>query len=307
MHRSLPTIARLVVACSLLLPGMAHAQQRPPKTDMSVSYRHDPGWPQKPANVEWAQVSSLAVDADDNIWTFHRGNIPIQAYRPDGTLVHSWGEGLFDNPHQIRFDHDGNVWTSDDGNHTVRKFTPDGQLLTTFGTLGEAGADATHLNAPQDVAIAPSGDVFIVENGNSRVVHYDANGRFVKAWGGPGVAPGEFNFPHGIDIDSRGRLYVPDRNNARIQVFDQDGTFLAEWRNLMVPWQIWITPEDEIYVCGSTPMRWGDGATLGTPPKDQVVIQVRSRGAGAGDLGVPERGERERATRRSELGARHRG
>lgn len=278
MRRLPGPIASLVVTCSLLLPGMAHAQQRPPKIDLTVSYRFDPGWPQKPADVEWAQVSSLAVDADGNIWTFHRGNIPIQAYRPDGTVVRSWGEGLFDNPHQVRVDHEGNVWTADDGNHTVRKFTPDGRLLTTFGTLGEAGADATHLNAPQDMAITASGDVFIAENGNSRVVHYDASGRFVNAWGEPGTAPGQFNFPHGIDSDSRGRLYVPDRNNARIQVFDQDGTFLAEWRNLMVPWQIWITPDDEIYVCGSTPMRWGDGPTLGLPPKDQVVIKFDPEG-----------------------------
>ena len=41
----------------------------------------------------------------------------------------------------------------------------------------------------------------------------------------------------------------------------------------MVPWQLWITPDDEIYVCGSSPMHWGDDASFGMPPKDQVVMK----------------------------------
>ena len=274
MHPSkIAKILFLVGSCAWLLTGISLAQGPSPKVNMSVGYRLDPQWPHKPANVEWAQMSSIAVDAQDNIWTFHRGNIPIQVYRPDGTLVRSWGEGLFDDPHQLRFDHEGNVWIADDVNHTVRKFTPEGELLVTLGTPGEAGTDATHLSAPMDMAVSSSGDVFIAENGTHRIVHYDANGRFVKAWGGLGTAPGQINFPHGIDIDSNGRLYVADRNNARVQVFDQSGAFLAEWRNLMVPWQLWITPDDEIYVCGSSPMHWGDDASFGMPPKDQVVMK----------------------------------
>ena len=269
---------RLTVALSALAMATMVAQEPSPRVEMVVSYEHDPRWPDKPDDVEWAQMSSIGVDGDDNIWTFHRGNIPVQVYRPDGSLVRSWGTGLFENPHQVRFDHEGHVWFADDGNHTVRKFTPDGQLLATIGTLGEAGTDAGHLSAPQDMAVTRSGDVFIAENRTHRIVHYDPDGRFVNSWGELGTDPGQFNFPHGLAADSLGRLYVVDRNNARIQVFEQDGTFLAEWRHVMVPWQIWITPDDEIYVCGSSPMRWGDGPTLGTPPKDQLVIRFDTDG-----------------------------
>ena len=77
-----------------------------------------------------------------------------------------------------------------------------------------------------------------------------------------------------LRFDSEGRLYVADRNNARIQVFHQSGEWLDEWRNLIVPWHIWITPRDEIYVCGSTPMRWTKVALLGTvleyPPRTRL-------------------------------------
>ena len=76
-------------------------------------------------------------------------------------------------------------------------------------------------------------------------------------------------------MDSTGKLYVADRSNARVQVFDQNGVFLSEWTGLMVPWHIVVTEQDEVYVCGSTPMRWPKIAIpsipLGIPPKDQVV------------------------------------
>ena len=69
---------------------------------------------------------------------------------------------------------------------------------------------------------------------------------------------------------------MADRNNARVQVFDQAGRFLDEWRDLLVPWHIVITEHDEIYVCGSSPMRWPrlpiPGLIVGIPPKDQLIM-----------------------------------
>jgi len=142
------------------------------------------------------------------------------------------------------------------------------------------GEDATHLNRPTDVAITPAGDVFVADGyGNNRVVHFDREGRFVKAWGKMGTGPGEFSLPHSIVVDSRGRLYVADRNNARIQVFDPQGKFLTEWRNIMVPWGLAITAKDEIWACGCSPMTWRkDDRYLSCPPKDQLIVRFDTSG-----------------------------
>ena len=147
----------------------------------------------------------------------------------------------------------------------------------TLGTVGEPGEDSTHLNRPTDVAVAPGGDTFVTDGyGNNRVVHFDERGQFVGTWGSLGSGPGQFSLPHSIALDSQGRLFVADRNNARVQVFDQAGRFLDEWRDLLVPWHIVITDRDEIYVCGSSPMRWPKlpipGLIVGIPPKDQLVM-----------------------------------
>ena len=42
----------------------------------------------------------------------------------------------------------------------------------------------------------PAGDVFVSDGyGNRRVVHFDPQGKFVKAWGQYGGGPGEFCLP----------------------------------------------------------------------------------------------------------------
>lgn len=266
-----------VVVLAFLCANVCIAQ-RYPRVDLAVGYEVEAQWPQRRPE-ESAAVPGIAVDAKDQIWTFHRLDPPVRVYSRDGKLIRSWGKGQFKGSHQIKIDHEGNVWLADYALHVVRKFTPQGKLLLTLGTPGQSGADDKHLNAPTDMAITPLGEVFVADGyGNNRVVHFDAHGRFIKAWGRLGTRPGEFSLPHSIALDSSGRLYVADRNNARVQVFNQSGKFLAEWRNLLVPWSISITPKDEIYICGSSPMRWGEAPEFGVPPKDQLVMKFTAEG-----------------------------
>ena len=257
-----------------ILSSSVHANPGERKIDLAPGYRVDPTWPDKPPEYKWFRMAGIAVDAKDQIWTLNRGNMPVQVYRQDGKLVKAWGEGLFKLAHQIRIDHEGSVWIANANSHVVQKFTPAGQLLLTLGTPDEPGEDETHMNRPTDMAISPTGDVFVADGyGNNRIVHFDSRGRFVKAWGKHGIHAGELNLPHAIAMDSRGRLYVVERNNVRIQVFDQNGESLARWSNLINPWGICVTPDDHVLVCGSSPMRWTENSMLGAPPKDQMVIR----------------------------------
>jgi DNA-binding beta-propeller fold protein YncE len=125
------------------------------------------------------------------------------------------------------------------GGHVVVKLSREGETLLTLGTKGEAGtwdegAGSHKLNQPNDVAIGPNGDVFVVQGhtpgpgGDARVLKFDRAGRFIKSWGGKGGAPGQFQVAHGIDIDADGFVWVADRENQRVQVFTQDGAFVKE-------------------------------------------------------------------------------
>lgn len=261
----------------------AEAQEKPatyPRINMAVCYNVDPKWPERPAGVNWGAMSCITIDRSDQVWLFTRATPPVQIYSADGKYLKGWGEEQISLPHMLRFDPQGNVWTTDVKLHVVQQFTPDGKLLRTLGTLNEPGEDATHFNKPTDVVVTAEGDIFVADGyGNNRIVHLDKNGRFVKAWGKLGIKPGEFSVPHSIAMDSRHRLYVCDRNNARVQVFDTDGKFLAEWRNLLVPWIVTITANDEIWITGSSPMPWNDkDPLLSCPPKDQLIMRFDADG-----------------------------
>jgi NHL repeat-containing protein len=270
---------RRLVPLALLLGCLPAAPTQEVKNGLS-GYRVDPAWPRKPAEFQWGETPGVTVDKDDNVWMFTRAAPAVQVYSPSGELVRAWKHVDGKRAHHIRIDSEGNVWLCDIGVHTVTKYTPEGKLLLQLGTPGKEGEDDKSFNKPTDVAVTPAGDVFVSDGyGNNRIVHYDKSGKFVKAWGKKGTGPGEFNLPHGIGVDSKGLLYVADRSNARIQVFKPSGEFVAEWRNLLVPWNIWITKDDELWTCGSSPTILANPAgQSGIPPLDQVFMKFDTTG-----------------------------
>jgi hypothetical protein len=256
-----------------------------PRVNLATWYEVDPAWPQRPPEIPWRDVPGIAVDAQDNVWIFTRTNPTVQKYSPDGRYLLGWHN---ENPkaaaHGLRCDRDGNIWLTDVGLHVVRKHAPDGKVLMSLGVEGEAGEDTRHFNMPTDIAFGPKGDLFVADGyGNSRVVHFDKHGRFINTWGSLGTKPGQFSIPHAIGCDSKGRVYVADRNNIRVQVFNARGKLLDVWPDVLVPWGIWISPKDEIWVCGSSPMPWithpkYPTAPLGCPPKDQLIVKFNRAG-----------------------------
>ena len=134
-------ITRPVFLLSLLASSFAAAQNSTPaypKIDNTIGYKVDASWPsERVPGGEWGAMSSVAVGPDGNVWTFNRGKIPVQVFSQDGKLVKFWDqEGLFKNPHTIRFDRAGNLWIVDRDLHTVRHFSMDGKVLLTVGTPG---------------------------------------------------------------------------------------------------------------------------------------------------------------------------
>jgi DNA-binding beta-propeller fold protein YncE len=286
-------LLRTLLAITLLgLIGIRVGAADPvyPKVNAALGYKVDPAWPKRPADHPWAEMPGVAIDAQDRVYCFTRADPPVQVFDAEGNFIRSWGQDLFQSAHHIKVDHQGNIWLADIKLHVVRKCTPEGKLLLTLGTPGVEGNDEAHFNMPTDVAITPGGDVFVADGyGNARVVHFDKHGKFVKTWGTLGSNPGQFSTMHAIAADSQGRLYVADRNNVRVQVFDQAGKLLDVWNNLIVPWGLYVTKNDDIWVCGSSPMRWRpDDQALGCPPKDQVLMRFNPQGKLLQLWGVPK-------------------
>lgn len=121
--------------------------------------------------------------------------------------------------------------------------------------LGTTGSGDGQLKGPRDVAVDNStGDIYVADTGNHRVVKFNAAGSFVAAWGWgvangasenqvctsgcqagiPGSAPGQLTEPLYIEVDnssgpSAHSVYVADGDDRTVLKFTPEGSLVAGW------------------------------------------------------------------------------
>ncbi|MFC7309544.1 peptidyl-alpha-hydroxyglycine alpha-amidating lyase family protein [Streptomyces monticola] len=225
-----------------------------PATPETV-YEPVPYWAKVPHGIWLKEATSVAVDSQDRVYVFNRGNMPVLVFDRDGDLVDMWGNDTpfagtelyedpygnltprwsgcrFLRPHAVTVDHEDHLWLVDDVGNTVTKTDTKGKALLTLGTgRPTAFQSGEPFNRPTDVAVHPvKGDIYVTDGyGNSRVHRYDAYGRHLGSWGEPGTDEGQFSLPHNLAMFGDDAVIVCDRENHRIQVFGLDGTFRTTW------------------------------------------------------------------------------
>jgi peptidylamidoglycolate lyase len=206
-------------------------------------------WPQLPADFVLGNPTGIGIDNNQRIYVFHRAgrtwpyiqsmpdstissNTIIVLDRDSGKIINSWGDSLFIMPHGLTIDKDNNIWVTDVGLHQVFKFKEDGSLLLSLGEARVPGADSVHFNRPTDVAVNNDGSFYVSDGyGNSRVIKFSSQGKYLFDWGKKGDKEGEFNIPHAISLGENENVYVADRENKRVQVFDSNGKFIKQLTN----------------------------------------------------------------------------
>jgi len=208
-------------------------------------YRAVEAWAKWPAEWNLHDVAAVAVDRNDNVYAFHRGDHPMVVFDRDGNVLRTWGEDIFRHAHGIHMAPDETLYLTDDFDHTVRQCTLAGKVLLTIGIPGEAAPfmSGEPFRRCTHTALSPKGEIYVSDGyGNARVHKYLPNGKRIMSWGEPGAGPGQFNLPHNISCDADGWVYVADRENHRIQVFDGNGKFETQWHDLHRPSGIYMPP-----------------------------------------------------------------
>ena len=97
---------------------------------------------------------------------------------------------------------------------------------------GYTGNQNLRLFYPGGVDVDSSGDVIVANGGANRIQVYDAQGNFLRKWGGPEDPEerelGQFDSTGGLAIDPSDNVYAASGND-RIQVFDTQGNFIRWW------------------------------------------------------------------------------
>src|SRR5258705_462051 len=213
-------LSALVIAAGgwALAPASAAPAQRSLPT-----FEVDKSWPKVPPNMKIGDVSSIAVDARENIWTLNRPRTlkdgekpmaakPIVIFSANGDFIRQWGgDGpCYEWPqreHGILIDSKGFVWLGGNScptnglaglkpvaDHQLLKFTQDGKFVKQIGHSNQSkgNADTANLHRPADAQYFPAtNELFVADGyGNHRVAVFDADtGAFKRMWGAFGNKP----------------------------------------------------------------------------------------------------------------------
>jgi uncharacterized protein (TIGR03437 family) len=176
----------------------------------------------------------VAIGQSGMVYIADQNNDRIQAILGSGNIVTIAGtsipgfngDGLpgaatqLFSPGAMAMGADGTVYFADKGNQRVRAL----RLDTTIVTVAQTPVSS--------VAIDASGNIYIADGPDHRILSIDPSGRAyaIAGTGTPGFAgdggpalTAQFNSPGGIAADTHGNLYIADTGNNRIRVIGADG------------------------------------------------------------------------------------
>ena len=214
-------------------------------------------------------------------------------------------------PQGVAVDSSGNLYVADSGNNRVLEFNAPfaacgsfpcvgGNANLVFGqggsftlnTANNGGVSANSLDAPAKVAVDSSGNLYVADRLNNRVLEYDdplaSNTTADRVFGqlgsftsnsqnNGGVSADSLSGPMGVAVDASDNLYVADYQNSRVleydapltsgttadEVFGQGGSFTSGTINnggvsansLGFPNAVGLDAEGNLYIADSLSSR----------------------------------------------------
>lgn len=89
----------------------------------------------------------------------------------------------------------------------------------------EDGPEEEMFGASLTLAVARTGDIYILDSSNFRVLHYDSDRHFLGSFGKQGQGPGEFQAPSEIAAAPDGTVWIFDSMAKQISIFDSRGVW----------------------------------------------------------------------------------
>jgi peptidylamidoglycolate lyase len=230
------------------------------------TYEAVQGWGTLPPGMKYGLGCGVIVDSKDRVYVTSRSSHPCVAiFDKNGKLLETWSDEFADNvgfsteqvketAHCLYWSKEGGheyiYWTEnvhkpkdkDEEKIGARVYKTDlrGKIIYEIGNVKKEGSTSQKFDwtNPTDVAVAPTGDIYVVDGyGSQRVSHFDRNFKHIKTIGtrtkkdqvGKNAPAGTFNTCHGVWIvkhkERPSEVWIADRHNDRIEIYDLELKF----------------------------------------------------------------------------------
>ena len=168
----------------------------------------------------------------------------------NGPAIEAW----LDTPGGMVVAPTGEIFLADSNNHVIRRIDAGNKTIATVvgnnalgpGFSGDFGlATAAQLDTPDGVAIAPDGDLIVVDSHNHRVRRVDRETGEIATIAGSGgdgfsgdgdlAIRAQLNRPSAVAAASNGDIYIADTLNYRIRMIDHTTGFIHTIAGTGVP------------------------------------------------------------------------
>jgi peptidylamidoglycolate lyase len=252
-RRDFMKTAGLAIASVAALPAFSRADEK--KSPVRIgsgyhTYEAVEDWGKLPEGMKYGFGCGVIVDSKDRVFVTSRSANPcVTIFDRKGKILETWSQDFAEKigytPDQVAAtahclylskEHGKEYiyWTENvsdkkDLKLGARVYKTDlhGKILYTIGNVKAENSTSQKFDwtNPTDVAVAPNGDIYVVDGyGSQRVSRFDKNFTHIKTIGGHGKEHGKFNTCHGIWINTlrskeEPEVYIADRQNGRVEVF----------------------------------------------------------------------------------------
>jgi sugar lactone lactonase YvrE len=203
-------------------------------------------------NAQLNHPTGVTIDAAGGILIADQHNYRVRRVDPSGTITTVAGTGYsgyglgdgglavdvgLNLPTTLALDAKGGILVAEMGERRIRRIDPDGTISTIAGDSGTGydgdnkPATQASLTKPTGVAVTPTGDVLIADQGDQRVRRVDPSGiihtvagnglNATTGDGGPASAA-TLSYPTSLLVDRSRRVLVTE--GSRVRSIERDGT-----------------------------------------------------------------------------------
>src|ERR1051325_10736366 len=201
-------LGKAIAATAILQPSLPASVLRQSGSEPVIlgagahRYQWLPGWAKLPEGMSFGNThGAVVIDAQDRVLMNTDSENAIIIFSPKGRFIKAWGKEWKNGTHGMALQKEGKtefLYLTHFNRHQFAKCTLDGDLVWVKDYPQEAGVyQKAEEFKPTGIAFAPDGSFYVTDGyGKSYVHQYNAQGVYLRSWGGTGSEAGKLKQPH---------------------------------------------------------------------------------------------------------------